>query len=213
MRYEEAFRLIIDLLRCANLFDTSQTHDNHLIGKRHGLGLIVRHIDGGQVQLVMDALEFDTHFVAQIGVQVRERFVQQEQGWLQCYGAGNRQALLLPTAELAGIALAIFFQMDQFKSLLYTFFTLGSGNAADFQAITHVALYAEVREQGVVLKDHAKAALLGGHILNRLTIEQNLALAQFQQSGQTVERRGFSAAAWPQQRDELAPTHFKIEIL
>ena len=54
----------------------------------------------------MDALDLGAHLDAQLGVEVGERLVEQQQPRLQHQRAGDRDALLLAAGELRGIALA-----------------------------------------------------------------------------------------------------------
>ena len=60
----------------------------------------MRHVQHGDAQFALDAAQFGAHLHAQLGVQVRQRFVQQQQGRFDDDGARQRHALLLATGHL-----------------------------------------------------------------------------------------------------------------
>ena len=76
----------------------------------HRLGLIMRHIDRGDAECVVQAADLDAHLLAQVGVQVGQRFVQQQHLGLDHDRARQRDTLLLPAGQLRRIAVA---QMPQ----------------------------------------------------------------------------------------------------
>ena len=60
------FRLIVNVLRCANLLDIALIHNND--GVRHGksLLLVVCDVDEGDTELVFEADELILHALAQL---------------------------------------------------------------------------------------------------------------------------------------------------
>src|SRR3546814_10533984 len=59
-------------------------------GRRHRLGLVVGDIDGGVAELVVQPADLEPHLLAEIGVQVRERLVEEKDLRLDDQGAGER---------------------------------------------------------------------------------------------------------------------------
>jgi hypothetical protein len=53
-------------------------------------------------EVALDALQLDPHVLAQVGVERRERLVEQQHVGLDHDGAGERDALLLAAGQLAG---------------------------------------------------------------------------------------------------------------
>src|SRR5947209_7924966 len=72
------------------------------------------------------------------------------------------------------------------------------------QSECNIAPYRHVREQRVVLKHHAEAALLGRQQIDALLIERNGPARHRQQSRDAIERSGLAASGRPEQADEFA---------
>ena len=59
------------------------------------------HRGDGQAELALQLADLDPHFLAQLGVEVRQRLVEQQHVRLEDERAGERHTLLLATGELA----------------------------------------------------------------------------------------------------------------
>ena len=62
-------------------------------------------VDRGVAEGVVQAAHLEAHLLAQIGVEVGQRLVEQQRLGLDDQRAGERDALLLAAGQLAGIAL------------------------------------------------------------------------------------------------------------
>ena len=71
---------------------------------------------------MMKALEFRAHVHAQAGIQVGKRFIHQEYFGPVCQHARQGNALLLPAAHFARIAVFIAFHLHFGQCLFYAFF-------------------------------------------------------------------------------------------
>jgi hypothetical protein len=60
-------------------------------------------VDRGDAELALEPLELVAQRLAQLGVQVGQRLVEQQQRRLDDQRAGQREALLLATGELGGL--------------------------------------------------------------------------------------------------------------
>src|SRR5260370_1371759 len=80
------------------------------------------------------------------------------------------------------------------------------------QAEGDVVEHGQVREQRVVLEDHAEPAALGRQVIDRASIEPDLAARGRKQPGQQVQRGGLAAARRPQEGDELAAVYVEREL-
>ncbi|MNL75040.1 hypothetical protein D3C87_2007760 [compost metagenome] len=56
----------------------------------------MRHIDHGRAQPVVEAGQFDAHLYAQVGIEVGQWLIKQEELRFAHNGAANGDALLLP---------------------------------------------------------------------------------------------------------------------
>ena len=70
----------------------------------HRLGLVVRDIDRRDAELVVQPADLGAHLLAQLGVQVGQRLVEQQHLRLDDDGAGERHALLLAPGQLGRVA-------------------------------------------------------------------------------------------------------------
>jgi hypothetical protein len=65
----------------------------------------VRHVDGCDAYVPLQATDLVAHPLTQLGVQVAERLVKQQQTWVVDQGAGQRHPLLLAAAQAVGVTL------------------------------------------------------------------------------------------------------------
>ena len=97
---EPVARALIDIARRADLHDPPSVHDRDHVRQGERLGLIVGDVDGGEPELALNALEFEAHALAQLGVEVRKRLVEQEELRLHDERPRQGEALLLAAREL-----------------------------------------------------------------------------------------------------------------
>ena len=75
-----------------------QHHD--LVGHGHGLDLIVGDVDHGGAEPLVELCELDPHLHPELGVEVRERLVEEENAGLADDGTADGDALALAAREL-----------------------------------------------------------------------------------------------------------------
>jgi hypothetical protein len=80
----------------AHLFHAALVQHHDFVGQRHRLDLVVRHVDHRGLEVFVQLGELVAHLHAQRGVQVGQRFVEQEDQRLADDGAADRHALALP---------------------------------------------------------------------------------------------------------------------
>ena len=67
--------------------------------------------------------------------------------------------------------------------------------------------------QGVGLEDHGDVAVLGGHVVHDLAVDEQLALADLLQAGHHAQGGGLAAAGGADQHDELLVRDLQIEVV
>src|SRR5438270_6385601 len=100
--------LIVQFERLAYLLDHAVLHDDDPVSQRHGLDLIVGHVNGGGTETQVQLLELDAYLHPQLGIEVRQWLVEQEHAGVTHDGAAQRYALALAAGELARLALEQF---------------------------------------------------------------------------------------------------------
>ena len=98
---ERAGGLLVDLARRADLLELALVHHHHAVGHRQRLFLVVRHHDGGDADLLLQAADLAAQPHALQRVQRGQRLVQQQQAGRRGERAGERDALLLAAGKLA----------------------------------------------------------------------------------------------------------------
>ena len=73
----------------------------------------------------MEALDLAAHLVAQLGVEIRQRLVEQEDARIAHDGAADRDALALAARELARIAVEQRANAQHRRRALHALFDLG----------------------------------------------------------------------------------------
>ncbi|CFE02812.1 Uncharacterised protein [Bordetella pertussis] len=183
-----------------HLHRASARHHHHPLGERQGLGLVVRDIDQGQLELVVDFLQLAPQLPLQVRVDHRQRLVEQDGRHIAAHQAAPQRDLLLGVRrQAAGAALQHRRQLQHF------------GDAADPLADMRLRHAPVAQRKGQVVGhrhrvvDHRKLEDLGdvallrraaGHIL---AVEQHPALRRPQQAGHAIEQGGLAAARRPQQ--------------
>ena len=109
-------RTVVDLERRADLLGLAAIHDDDAVGDRQRLFLVVRDEDGGDAELLLDRADLLAQRNADLGVERRQRLVEQQQLRLRRQRAGERDALLLAAGELVGIAVAELRQLDDARA-------------------------------------------------------------------------------------------------
>ena len=132
--HEDVGRAVVDRLRLVELLHAAAVHDGDARGQRHGLDLVVRDIDGGLADPLVQLLDLGAHVDAQLGVEVGQRLVEQEQGGVAHERPAHGDALALAAGELAGLALQQRLDLQQRRDPLDRLLLRGLGHAAALHA-------------------------------------------------------------------------------
>ena len=98
-RHERIGGTEIDVLRRADLRDVPVVDHRDPVGERERFRLVMRDIDRGDADLALQPLELAAHLVAQLGIEIRERLVEQQQPRLVHDRARERDPLLLAAGQ------------------------------------------------------------------------------------------------------------------
>jgi hypothetical protein len=95
-------RLLVELVRRALLRDASAFHHDDAIGDGERFLLVVRDVDDGERERLLQLADLLPHAAAQLRVEVRQRLVEEQHRRLEHERARDRDALLLAARELGG---------------------------------------------------------------------------------------------------------------
>jgi hypothetical protein len=203
-------------VRGVDLLDPPLVHDHDAVRRHHGLRLVVRHVDRGDLEGVVQAADLEAHLLAQIGVEVAERLIEQQHLGLDHDGARQGHTLLLAARQLGGIASLEIAHLDHVEDGVDPAVDLGARQLAHLQAEADILAHRHVRPDGVALEDHRHAPLLGRHDARRrgdlLAIHLDRAGRRRYETGDHAQRGGLAAARRTEQRDELSRGKLQREI-
>src|SRR5207244_13349510 len=101
--YEHVHRVVVQVLRGPDLLKQPIAHHGDAVAHGHGLDLVVGDVDGSRARELWQAGDVRARLDAELGVQVRERFVHEEDRRLPDNGAPKRYALALAARESLGL--------------------------------------------------------------------------------------------------------------
>ena len=150
---------------------------------------------------------------AQLGVEVRQRLVQQEHGRVDDQGAGQRHPLLLPARQLPRQPLLQRVEPHQAQRFPHPRVALGAADPAHLQPERDVGGHVHVREQRVGLEHHAGVARVRRLARHVLAADQHAPGGRRHEARDHAERGGLAAARGAEQRHHLALRHVEIHAL
>ena len=162
-RHEAVGGAVVDLVRRRELLQLAVAHDGHEVGHRHRLGLVVRDVQRGRPEALLQALDLAAHRRAQLRVEVRERLVHQEHGRLAHDRARQGDALALAAREVARPAVEQVRDLERLGDALHARALVGLAEAADAQRVGDVLGDGHVRVERVALEHHRDVAVARLH--------------------------------------------------
>ena len=133
------------------------------------------HIQEGDAQALLHALELQLHLLTQLQVQRAQGLVQQQHLGLVDQTSGDGHALLLAAGKGIHMALAVALQIDQVQHSVYPAGNLSLGELFQLQTEGDVVKHVQVGEQGILLKHGVHPALVGRNVGNLLALKKQLA--------------------------------------
>ena len=221
LRREPVARRLVDLARRPVLNQPAAVHHRHLIRERQRLQLVVRHEQRRDAEAGGELLQLVPHLLPQFRVQVAERLVEQQRFRLVDERAGEREALLLPAAQLRRGALLQAVQVHERERAqdAVAHFRAGELTRALLQRKRHVVEHVHMRPNGVGLKHHPHRAAMRRNPSavaprhQRRALQRDLAVVRALQPSDAPQRRGLAASRRPQQREERPRLDLERDVL
>jgi len=209
---EGVARAQVDLARGALLDDHAALHDGDLVRHRQRLDLVVGDVDGGDAERGGEVADLHPHLLAQLGVEVRQRLVEQQELRLVHQRAGHRDPLLLAAGQERRRPVGQRLQLDHGERAHHPRAHVAGAAAAVavHQREGDVVVDRHVRPDGVALEHHPEVAAVRRHVdraggaEHHLVGHRDLAAVGRLQPGDAVQGRGLAAAGRAEERVELA---------
>ena len=174
------------------------------VGEIERFFLFVRHEHRRDPDPPHQLAQFTTGAFAQRGIEIRQRLVEQQHARTRCQRAGKRHALLLAAGERGHRTCFKPLKINHREDFAHPRVTCIARQLFVRQPIADVLTYRQMREEGVMLKDHAAAAIERRALGDVVAVEEDPACVDLLESRDQSQQRGLAAAARPEQRHQLA---------
>ena len=161
----------------------------------------------------MQALDLDAHLGAQLGVEVRQRLVEQEHLRIAHDAAAERDALLLAAGQLLRLALQQFVQAEHAGGAIDRRLDLGFRGLLVAQAEGEIVVDAHVLVERVVLEHHGDVAVARRQMVDHPVADADVAAGDVLEARDHAQRRRLAAAGRADQRHELLVGDLEIDVL
>ena len=210
---EDVRGMVEDLLRGGDLLDDAVLHDHDTVTEGHGLGLVVGDVDEGALDLVAQLDELGTHLVTQLGVQVGQRLVHQEDLRITHDGAADGDALTLAARKRLGLTVEVLGDAQDLGSGANLAVDLVLGDLLELKRKRHVLVHRHIGVQSIALEHHGNVAVLGCHVVDALAVDEHVARSDVLQASNHAHRRGLTAARRANENDKLLVMHGEVKVL
>ena len=139
---------------CIDLLEEPVLEHRYPVAHRHGLDLVVRHVDHRDPEAVLELDELGPGLHAQLRVEVRKRLVHEVDRGLPHDRATHRHPLPLSAGQRLRLAIEIGLKIEDACRFAHAGLALLLGHALLLQREADVLGNGELRVERVVLEDH-----------------------------------------------------------
>ena len=164
----------------------------------------MRHVDHRGPDLLVQPLDLDAHLAAELGIEVRERLVEQEHLRAPRESASQGDTLAFAARQLARLAREVRHEPQEIRHLMHPALDIRARRLTAPQAESQVIEHVHVRVEGVALEHHGDVAVAGRDVVHDPIADPDLAGGDRLEPGDHAEQRGLAAARWPDQHQQLA---------
>ena len=171
------------------------------------------HIQGSDTEVLLQSPDLGAQFHPQLGIQIAQRLVEQEQRRCAHQGAGDGHPLLLTTGKLARLAIQQRSDTHPIGGLVHPLGDLVFRHSGVAQREADVARHGQLRVQRVVLEHHRHVAVprrLGGDVT---PVDQNAAAVGRFQARSDSQRGGLAAARRTHQDRQRTVRQLQIQTV
>ena len=203
--------VVVHLAGGADLLEHAVLEDRDTVTHGEGLGLVVGDVDRGDAQRALERGDLGTGLDTELGVQVGQRLVHEEDLGLAHDGTAHGHTLTLTTGERLGLAVQVLGQAEDLGGLAHALVDLGLGGAGDLQGEAHVVVHGHVRVERVVLEDHGDVTVLGLNVGDVAVTDEDAAGVDVLQAREHAQGGGLTAAGGANEYEELAIGDLEVE--
>jgi hypothetical protein len=145
-------------------------------------------VDAGDLQIFVQLADLQPHLHPQLGVQVGQRLIEQEDLGLAHDAAPHGHALALAAGKLAGLAVEQVAQLENLGGVANAAVDFVHVHAAHLEAVGHVLVDRHVGIKRVILEDHGDIAVGGLEPVDHPAFDGDLAAADLLQPGDETQQ-------------------------
>src|SRR5207302_9645124 len=160
-------------------------------------------IDEGRVERPVLLLKLDAGLYAELGVEVAQGLVEEEDLRLADDGATQGDSLALAAGELAWLALQQRVELEDAGGVTDPAVDLRPIGAAHLEPERHVVVDGHVGIERIALKDHRDVTVARRYVVDDAVADLDLALGDVLEPGQHPQGRRLATAGGPDQDHEL----------
>ena len=187
-------RLVVNILRRADLLCLALGHDNDAVGHRQRFFLVMRDVNERNAERVVHLLELELHFLAHLEIQRAERLVEKEDRRLIDKSSRDRDSLLLTAGERRDSAALEAFQIDQVEDLLDLSLDLRLLHLLLTKTEGDILINIHMRKERVPLEYCVDRPLVGRKGCDIPPLKKDLAVRRKIEARDHAERRRLAAA-------------------
>src|SRR3954468_17572243 len=210
---EEVRRAVVHVARGVDLLEQTVLEHGHAVAHRHGLDLVVGDVDGGDAETALERGDLRTRRHTELGVQVGQRLVHEEDLRLTDDGAAHRDTLALTTGERLRLAVQVLGEVEDLRGLLDLLPDLRLVDAGDLEREAHVVGDRHVRVERVVLEHHGDVPVLRRQVRDVAVTDTDGTAVDVLEPRQHAERGGLATAGRADQDEELAVLDVDVETV
>jgi hypothetical protein len=211
--HEDVVGVVVHVPWCVDLLQDTVLEHGHPVAHRHGLDLVVGHVDGGDAEPALQCGDLASGLDPQFRVEVGQRLVHQEDLRGADDRAAHRHPLALTTGERLGLAVEILLEVEDLGGLGDPFGDLCLVLAGDLQREAHVVRDGHVRVERVVLEHHRDVAVLGRQVRDVALADADRTAVDVLEPGEHPQRGGLPAAGGADQDEELPVADLDVELV
>ena len=224
-------RAVVELLRRAELEDLPVHHHRDPVRHGHRLDLVVGDVEESRSKPAIQRGDLGARLQAHLRVEIGERFVEQEGGWLAYHRTPERHTLSLAAGELSGPPVEQMGDIehvgdgaDARLDLPAPASRTGQDRTEERQALRRrqpphaerhrdVAGHGEVGIERVALEHHRQISVGSPKMAGRRPADLDTALVGALEPRHDAQEGGFSASRGPDQRQEFPVGDRQVDLL
>ena len=210
--HEQVGGRIIQLQGRADLLDIAHGHTHDPVSQGQGLDLVMGDVDHGGIQPLVQQQDLTAGGGAELGVQVGQGLVEEEQLGVADDGAAHGHTLPLAAGQLRGLLVQLAGQIQDLSSCQHLLMDDLGIFLAKGQGERHVFVNGHVTVESVVLEDHGHVTVLSRSVGHILAVDEQLAAGNILKACHHTQGSGLAAAGGTNQDDQFAVLNVQIKV-